>query len=119
MDRPFCLKCGKNMYMVGIHLDTSAGLQTTQYRCFSLNNRHDTYQTEPIPGWESKAREEKILPTGRRMTPRTRRRVLSMLAKKIPYSKIAQKVGFSVPRIYQIKASTLLAVAGVALRGLK
>jgi len=99
----------------------SAGVQVTVWQCFSLNNQHQIETKELIPAWEEfrKKREDKISPTGRRMTPRTRRRILTMLAKKIPYSKIAQKVGFSVPRIYQIKASTLLAAIGTVLRGMK
>ncbi len=118
MDRPFCEKCGKGMYFVGIHLDPSGGLQTKEYQCFSLSSKHKLYETEPIPAWEEFKKERPPPPPqARRMTPRQKRRILKMLAKGMSLVKISQKTGFSSPAIYRLKAITHLAAVGVALRG--
>ena len=113
--------CKRPMYLNGIDIDPSSGLQTTQYRCFSLNNRHDTYFTEPIPEWEEFRRERKveIHPNGRRMTPYKRKKILNMLAQKIPYPQIAKVTGFSTPLICRMKQVTILACMAVAIRGMK
>lgn len=55
-----CDKCFRPMYFNGYDIDPSAGLQTLQFRCFSLNNRHDAYFTEPIPGWDRIQKRTKI-----------------------------------------------------------
>ena len=121
IERPFCEKCGKGMYLNGVDIDPSSGLQTTYYRCFSLNTRHDSYETEPIPEWEEFRRERKveIHPNGRRMTPGKRRKILSMLAQGIPYPQIAKATSFSTPIICRMKQVTMLATMAVAIRGMK
>ncbi len=118
MDKPLCPHCGKGMYLNGIDIDPSCGLQTTEYQCFSLNNHHRIGIVEPIPDWKEfrKDREEKTLPQVKRMTPRQKRRILKMLAKEMPLVKISQKTRFSSPAICRLKAITLLATMGAAIK---
>ncbi len=116
MDKPFCEKCGKGMYRIGVDIDPSCGLQTTEYQCFSLNNHHRIGIVESIPGWEEFGKERPPPPQSRRMTPRQRRRILRMLVKKLPLVKISQKTGFSSVAIYRLKAITLLAAMGTAIK---
>ncbi len=116
MDRPFCEKCGKGMYRIGVNIDPSCGLQTTEYQCFSLNNHHRIGIVEPIPAWEQFRKERPPPPQARRMTPRQKRRILRMLAKEMPLVKISQKTGFSSVAIYRLKAITLLAAVGMAIK---
>ena len=112
MAKPFCLKCGKGMYLNGIDIDPSSGLQTIQYRCFSLNTRHDVCEIEPIPAWEEfrSGRSGLPPPQARRMTPGQKLRILRMLAKEMPLVKISQKTGFSSSAIYRLKAITMKGV---------
>lgn len=123
MDKPVCDKCARPMYFNGYDIDPSAGLQMIQFRCFSLNNRHDTYLTEPIPDWEEFRKERKFTPlsNGRRMTESKRRKILTMLAQipKIPYPEISKATGFSTPIICRMKQITMLAAMGTVLRGMK
>ncbi len=118
MDKPFCEKCGKGMYRIGVDIDPSCGLQSTEYQCFSLNNHHRIGIVEPIPNWGSfrQEKEEKIIPQVKRMTPRQKRRILKMLVKEMPLVKISQKTGFSSPAICRLKAITLLAAMGMAIK---
>ena len=126
MEKPFCHKCGKGMYRIGVDIDTSCGLQTTEYQCFSLNNHHRVGIVERIPGW-NEFRNEKTetarlktekqrVSSGRRMTERQRLKIRSMLAKSIRGSEISKKTGFSPTIVYRIKGVTLLAAMGTAIR---
>ncbi len=113
-----CKKCGKGMYLNGVDIDPSSGLQTTYYRCFSLNTRHDICLTEPIPDWEEfrKERKVEIHPNGRRMTPYKRKKILTMLAQNIHYPEIAKATGFSTPVICRLKQVMTLACVAVAIK---
>lgn len=117
MDKPLCPQCGKGMY-AGIPVShPSDGVQITELQCFSMNSHHKILIEEPIPDWNkfSMKREELIPPNARRMSERTQQRILSLLAKGIPYPEIAQKTGFSTSIICRLKQVTLLAAMGAAL----
>ncbi len=127
-DKPLCplldelgKPCNRPMFALPPESLPSAGVQVTVWQCFSLNNQHQIETKELIPAWEEfrKKRKDKISPTGRKMTPRTRRRILTMLAKGIPYVKISEKTGFSTPAICRLKQITMLATMGTVLRGMK
>lgn len=120
MDRLSCKKCGKGMYRVGVDIDPSSGLQTTEYQCYSLDTHHKFGFVEPIPGWEEfkKQRRNKESPNGKRMTDRERMKILIMLAQGIPYLQIAKATGFSTPIICRLKQITLLAAMGTAIKGM-
>lgn len=110
------------MYMVGIHSDPSSGLQTTQYRCFSLNSKDDLYETEPIPDWKEfkKERKEKNQYQGYKMTDERRLEISSMLAKSIPQLQISKALRCSCTTIRNAKGVTLLAAIGMAIsKGVK
>lgn len=118
MDNPFCEKCGKGMYRIGVDIDPSCGLQSTEWQCYGLDTHHRIAIVKPIPAWEEFRKERPPPPPqARRMTPRQKRRILKMLARGMSLVKISQKTGFSSPAIYRLKAITPLAPTGVALRG--
>ncbi len=117
MDRPFCEKCGKGMYRIGVDIDPSCGLQSTEWQCYGLDTHHRIAIVKPIPDWEEFRKERPPPPQAKRMTPRQKRRILAMLAKKMPLVKISQKTGFSSVAIYRLKAITLLAAMALAIRG--
>ena len=129
MDSPFCEKCGKGMYRIGVDIDPSCGLQTTEWQCYGLNNHHRIGIVEPIPKWNEfrnqkteTARlktEKQRVSSGRRMTERQRLKVRSMLAQSIRGCEISKKTGFSPTIIYRIKGITLLAAIGTVLRRMK
>ncbi len=121
MDKPFCEKCGKGIYLNGVDIDPSSGLQTTYYRCFSLNTRHDTYKTEPIPDWEEfkRERKEKSQHQGYAISIERILEISSMLAKSIPQLQIAKELRCSCTTIRNVRGITLLAAVGAVLRGMR
>jgi len=110
------------MYRVGFDLDSSVGLQTEEWQCYSLNSKHRVALTEPIPGWDNfrdKTKRTIIPPTAKRILPEEKLKILTMLNQGQNYKTISYETGYSEVAIWRINAITTLAAVSTAIRGMR
>ena len=102
-----CSICGKGMHFGGIDKDSSCGLQTTLWRCNSLNSKHDLGIVEVIPGFEVFINKDfdfrESNPARYSITPEKRKAMMKMIKEDVPPPDIASALGMSHQTVYKAK----------------
>ena len=101
---PKCPYCGRPTRYEGMHKDPSAGLQTTEFTCYSLNPHHKVYITETIPGFEVIERpDSKYIRSKIRLTAEKKAAIRKMLNDGVSPVVIAAEMDCSHHTVYKMK----------------